>query len=225
EEAALANTVDQWRDHAGVAMPPVSPTGQWVVSDKLAAQGDDLLALATVPAAINGLADRIQVGLRLIDSAQEREKPGFPERWRRFLALANLFQFCQQFRVFVAAEMAEGTAPDWGLKREVALDERWRDIQQAVVAVLHPAIAQLAAAGIAPPEVEVYLSDASDCFAELAWRKSDEAESFQRNMAILVGDQAAFASEWQGAGWRVVTWADIQARGTAWLIAMLPVGG
>ena len=225
EEAALANTVDQWRDHAGVAMPPVSPTGQWVVSDKLAAQGDDLLALATVPAAINGLADRIQVGLRLIDSAQEREKPGFPERWRRFLALANLFQFCQQFRVFVAAEVAERTAPDWGLKREVALDERWRDIQQAVVAVLHPVIAQLAAAGIAPPEVEVYLSDASDCFAELAWRKSDEAESFQRNMAILVGDQAAFASEWQGAGWRVVTWADIQARGTAWLIAMLPVGG
>ena len=205
-------------------MPPVSPTGQWVVSDKLAAEGDDLLALTSVPDAMNGLADRIQVGLRLIDSAQEREKPGFPERWRRFLALANLFQFCRRFKVFVATEAAEGTAPDLGLEREAALDERWRDIQQAVVAALRPVVAQMAAAEIALPEVEVYLSDASDCFAELAWHKGGGAKPPQPAIALLVGDQAAFAAEWQAAGWRVVTLADIQARGTAWLIAMLPVG-
>ena len=224
EEAGLAVMIDQWRNHAGVAMPLMSPEGQWVVSERLAADHDDLLVLASVPDAINGFTDRIQVWLRLIDSAQEREKPGFSERWRRFLALANLFQFCRQFKVFVATEVEEGTVPDLGFEREVVLDKHWRDVQQAVVAALQPVVAQMATAGIALPEVEVYLSDASDCFAELAWRKSGEAQLLQHSITILVGDQAAFASEWQGAGWRVVTLADIEVRGTAWLMAMLPVG-
>ena len=227
-EAALIDAVERWRGHAGIAMPPVSPEGQWVGSEKLAAEGDDLLALTSVPEAMNGLADRIQVWLRLIDSAQEREQSGFPARWRRFLALANLFQFHQRFKVFVATELAEGTAPDWGLEREAALDERWREIQQAVVAALRPVVAQLAAAGVALPEVEVYRSAASDCFAELAWRQAPsptQREGESGGVAILVGDQAAFAAEWQAAGWRVVTLADLQTRGTAWLVAMLPVGG
>ena len=58
------------------------------------------------------------------------------------------------------------------LEREAALDERWREIRQAVVPALQPVVTQLAAAGVALPEVEVYRSAASDCFAELAWRKA-----------------------------------------------------
>ena len=93
---------------------------------------------------------------------------------------------------------------------------------------MQPVVTQLAAAGVALPKVEVYRSAASDCFAELAWRKapsSTQREGESGGVTILVGDQAAFAAEWQAAGWRVVTLADLQTRGTAWLIAMLPVGG
>ena len=227
-QAALIDTIERWRDRAGVAMPPVNPEGQWVVSEKLTAEGNDLLALASVPEAINGLADRIQVWLRLLDSAEDRAQPGFCDRWRRFLALVNLFQFRQQFKVFVATEVAQETAPDLELEREAALDERWREIRQAVVPPLQPVVTQLVAAGVALPEVEVYRSAASDCFAELAWRKTPsptQREGESGGVAILVGDQAAFAAEWQAAGWRVVTLADLQTRGTAWLSAMLPVGG
>jgi hypothetical protein len=38
---------------------------------------------------------------------------------------------------------------------------------------------------------------------------------------VLVGDQAAFASQWQEGGWMVVTLGDLQAHGVTWLVEMI----
>ncbi|CAK0757419.1 hypothetical protein CCP4SC76_2960001 [Gammaproteobacteria bacterium] len=56
----------------------------------------------------------------------------------------------------------------------------------------------------------------------MAWRGTGTGVS--SGIAILVGDQASFTSDWQQAGWRVLTLADIQAKGVAWLLSMLPMG-
>ena len=66
------------------------------------------------------------------------------------------------------------------------------------------------------PRVEYYHDHlADDLFAELAWPDLD------RPVAVLVGDQAAFASQWQEGGWMVVTLGDLQANGVTWLVEMI----
>jgi DEAD/DEAH box helicase domain-containing protein len=157
-----------------------------------------------------------------------REQGGFVERWRRFLALANLFQFCERSAMIVSSEAGDDCTPRIDLVSEGTLDERWQVIQKQVVIALNPFLMQMAIAGIATPDVEVYLSDSSDCFAEVAWRLTDTTGSSKKaapaGVALLIGDQTSFASDWQQAGWSVITLADIQAKGTAWLLSMLPIG-
>jgi DEAD/DEAH box helicase domain-containing protein len=166
--------------------------------------------------------------MRLPDSQDTREQGGYAERWRRFLALANLFQFCERSTAIVSSEASDDSTPGLDLVSEGALDERWQAIQEDVVVALSPFLMQMAMAGIAVPDVEVYLSDSSDCFAEIAWRLSStmgsKGNEAPLGIALLVGDQTSFASEWQQAGWSVITLADIQAKGAAWLLSMLPIG-
>jgi DEAD/DEAH box helicase domain-containing protein len=75
---------------------------------------------------------------------------------------------------------------------------------------------RLVAAGIPVPRVEYYHDQlADDLFAELAWPDLDQP------VAVLVGDQAAFASQWQAGGWLVVTLDDLQATGVTLLVEMI----
>jgi hypothetical protein len=124
--------------------------------------------------------------------------------------------------------LRDDSTPGLDLVSEGALDERWQAIQKDAVVALSPFLVQMAMAGIAVPDVEVYLSESSDCFAELAWRLTASMVSSTNGaavgIALLVGDQTSFASEWQQAGWSVITLADIQAKGAAWLLSMLPIG-
>jgi DEAD/DEAH box helicase domain-containing protein len=224
----LLGAFDLWKAGAQAQIPLGTESGNWVMLEKLGSASDDLLVVASSTDAINGLADRFHVWVRLPDSQETREQSGYVERWRRFLALANLFQFCERSTAIVSSEASDDSTPGLDLVSEGALDERWLAIQEEVVVALNPFLMQMAMAGIAVPDVEVYLSDSSECFAEIAWRLPAAMGSSNKGVpvgiALLVGDQTSFASEWQQAGWSVITLADVQAKGTAWLLSMLPIG-
>ena len=224
----LLGAFDLWKAGTQAQIPSGTESGNWVMSEKLGSATDDLLVVASSADAINGLADRFHVWMRLPDSQETREQGGYVERWRRFLALANLFQFCERSTAIISSEASDDSTPGLDLVSEGALDEHWQAIQEDVVVALSPFLVQMAMAGIAVPDVEVYLSDSSDCFAELAWRLTATMGSSNSGapvgIALLVGDQTSFASEWQQAGWSVITLADIQAKGAAWLLSMLPIG-
>ena len=221
---ALQSVFEAWK--ADLPRPATFSQGggDWVASERLGPSGsEDLLALASGADAINGRVDRFQVWLRLPDASESRQAPGYLERWRHFLALANLFQFCERFIPFVISECHDFAGPVAEAGEPGGeLDADWRELQASVVTSLTPFMASMAMAGIALPEVEVYLSDISDCCAELGWRLK-EAPGGLVGVALLVGDQATFATEWQQAGWRVITLADIHARGAAWLLSVLPM--
>ena len=225
---ALQGVFDLWKIGADVKVPSGTESGTWVLSEKLGHSNDDLFVIASSSDAINGLADRIFVWLRLPDSKSNRELEGYVERWRRFLALTNLFQFCDRFRALVSSEADDETVSTLDVVSDDVLDERWKAIQDDIVVVLSPFLPLMAAAGVSVPQVEVYLSDASECFAEIAWFSKAASGSDKQNLsagtAILVGDQVSFAGEWQQAGWSVITLSDIQAKGVAWLLSMLPIG-
>ena len=88
---------------------------------------------------------------------------------------------------------------------------------------LRPYVVELAAAGLplpaAIPKVEYFNEQIDDdAFAELAWPDCSPP------VALLAGDQADFAPEWQGQGWKIVTPDDLQAKGIAHLNDLLAKG-
>ena len=104
-----------------------------------------------------------------------------------------------------------------------------KNYKKAILALsIVAALPLMAATGVSVPQVEVYLSDASECFAEMAWSSKVASGTDKQNPSvgsvILVGDQVSFAGDWQQAGWSVITLSDIQAKGVAWLLSMLPIG-
>jgi hypothetical protein len=85
-------------------------------------------------------------------------------------------------------------------------------VREQAVASLADIIQQCHEAGIVVPAVEHYLpAPSDDLCAELAWAA--------HHVAVLAGDQAAFAARWRDAGWRIVTPEEIRERGFAWFAA------
>lgn len=202
-----------------------SEAGQWVYNDK-AALTPDVLSLAAVDDVIGNRHSKVLVVARLGDSDVEVTGSDYCERWRRFLACLNLYQFASVFEAWATSECLEGFSPEIPFETQTIADV-WRAVVDAVAPSMRQYVQAMALANLPTPQVEYYCENVGDeAFAELAWPAGpDHPES--RPLAILVGDQASFVREWQRTGWTAIVLDDIQAKGVSWLTETIAqhVGG
>jgi DEAD/DEAH box helicase domain-containing protein len=210
-EADKHSALVGWCQTGGWTAPPVSTHGSWALNATFCLNADHILALHQ-----SDLVDQRKAGVvllsRLGDSEAERSATDYRERWRRFLATLNLFQFLPQFDFFASSEQPE--ADTWTLPtRSSGISAEWEQVLEDAVNSLIAVLRQVAERDVPVPEVEFYpegLKD--DACAEIAWTS--------QKIAILVGDQLSFSTHWQDAGWKVVTADDLAAKGVSWLAGM-----
>lgn len=205
-------TIKNWCASGGWSAPQPSSSGTWILNNLLTQNPDFVFALHQADL-MDRRTDGVLVLGRLGDSAAERSGTDYRERWRRFLASMNLFQFVSQFEFFAASEHYEEDS--WSMpSRATGISQEWEQILQLVVGSLVTQVRQLAEIGCALPDVEFYHDGLiDDACAELAWP--------QRKVAVLAGDQVSFAERWQDIGWRVVTSDDLTAKGAGWFANLL----
>jgi DEAD/DEAH box helicase domain-containing protein len=217
----LRAALGAWRP--GNALPKVAhrDNGDWVYNDR-ASLNQDLISYITVGDAVSNRQSQGITLARLGDSESETTGSDFAERWRRFLACLNLYQFSENFRFWAASE-SNTTAPEIPLQAMEAVSDDWQPVLEEVLPSLKPYVQELASAALplpaALPKVE-YFNDQidDDAFAELAWPRCSPP------IAVLAGDQTDFAPAWQQQGWKVVTPDDLQAKGIAHLIDLIATG-
>ncbi|MDI4662609.1 MULTISPECIES: DEAD/DEAH box helicase [Cobetia] len=218
DAAKLRDTIPLWR--SGYAVPPIAreDSGDWVWLARNVALTDDMLVYSVSQDLLGNDFTRVQVELRLGDSEQERSAvETFRLRWRRFHALANLFQFVEKMLVFTTSEIESGVIPEPLLMPEVSLGSQWQGVVEGTLSSLEKLVHRMAAEQCALPEVEHYSDDlGGEPFAEMAWPEASPP------VALLVGDQASFVTKWHQAGWRVLTDKDLQTHGEAWCVEQLP---
>jgi DEAD/DEAH box helicase domain-containing protein len=213
--SSLQAALETWR--VGRTLPALdhAADGGWVYNDR-ASLTQDLVTCMSVAAGREISQGQAIVLGRLADDEAAVTAGDFRELWRRFLACMNLYQWCDSFTMWTTSEARNGRAPDLPLIPHIRLDSAWMHVVAQTTAAVRPYLSTLSAAGIPVPRVEYYHDHlADDLFAELAWPDLD------RPVAVLVGDQAAFASQWQEGGWMVVTLGDLQAHGVTWLVEMI----
>jgi DEAD/DEAH box helicase domain-containing protein len=211
----LLPALETWS--VGSALPPVAPAanGTWVYNDRSGLVQDVIACIG-----LDDLYSNRQAGLvllaRLGDTDAECAGSDFPERWRRFLSCLNLYQFCDNFRLWAASEAVSGSAPGISLGAAAVLSDEWQAVIEGIVSTLQVYVPELAAADVCPPEVEHYNDNiGDDAFAEMAWTQ------LAPPIAVLAGDQADFAEKWREQGWVVATPDDLQANGVRWLIDLI----
>ena len=201
--------VRAWCETGGWAAPSASTSGCWALNNQFSQNSDFILALHQADL-MEQRAEGVLVLGRLGDTAAERSGTDYRERWRRFLASMNLFQFVSQFEFFASSEHYEEDS--WSMpSRATGVSPEWEQILQLVVGSLIAQLRPIAERKCPIPEVEFYHDElADDACAEVAWT--------EKKIVVLVGDQASFADRWQAIGWRVVTPDDLAARGTEWFV-------
>ena len=218
----LRNALDTWRKGAALPAVPMTDAGEWAYNDK-AALNQDMVTYIAVDDALSNRLGRVIILARLGDSEAEVTGSDYLERWRRFLACLNLYQFCEAFRFWTSAEAQQDHAPDLPLTATAAVAGDWQKIIDEATPSLRPYVTELAAADLPVPqglpEVEHFNDDIDDdAFAEMAWPQAKPP------IAVLAGDQADFASQWQKLGWKVVVPDDLQAKGTGHLVDLILKG-
>lgn len=215
----LRTALNVWR--TGAALPRLNHAegGAWVYNDK-AALNQDVVTYITVADAVSNRQSQVIVLARLGDGEAESTGSDYPERWRRFLACLNLFQFIENFRFWTSSETEAGLAPEIPLEATTRVAGEWQPVLDNAMPSLRPYLQELASAGLpvpaAIPEVEHFNEQIDDdAFAKLAW------PNCRPPIALLAGDQIDFAAQWQQQGWKVVTPDDLQARGISSLIDQL----
>lgn len=215
----LRNALDEWS--GGTAMRSLNNVvgGEWVYNDKTALT-QDVIAYVTLADAVSNRQSQTMIVARLGDNEVECTGSDYEERWRRFLACLNLFQFTENFRFWSSTEVEVGTAPAIPLGAATTVSEEWLEIIEQVVPSLRPYIHELAGAGLsaptAIPKIEHFNEQIEDdAFAELAWTHCNPP------IAVLAGDQIHFSAQWQQQGWKVVTPDDLQARGIEYLVELI----
>ena len=155
----------------------------------------------------------VAITARLGDSEAERSGTDYKERWRRFLADMNLFQFLSQFDFFAGSEHEEAEAWAMPSRNNAGISAEWAAVLQLAVASMLVVARQMAERNLPVPEVEFYHDElADDACAELAWK--------EHQIAVLVGDQATFAGQWQNLGWKVATPDDLSAKSIDWFSSL-----
>ena len=212
----LVYGLSTWRK--GQAMPPITPTtnSEWVHNDK-AALNQDVITYITVADAVSNRQTQVITLARLGDSEAEVTGSDYKERWRRFLACLNFYQFSENLCFWGSSEVDSGEAPEIPLSAAESAPDEWQTVLDGVMASLRPYVHQLSQAGLAGPgtipQVEFFNDQIDDdAFAELAWPECDP------KIALLAGEQEGFATEWSSQGWKVFTPDDLQVKGVTSLI-------
>jgi hypothetical protein len=122
EAQALRAALDIWS--CGQAMPALSAVdgSDWVYNDK-AALNQDVVTYIMADDAVSNRQGQTIVLARLGDSEAECLGSDYRERWRRFLSVLNVLQFCENFCFWSNSEAEHDTAPDISLEAATALDE------------------------------------------------------------------------------------------------------
>ena len=218
----LITGLSVWRTGSALPTLPAIEGGDWVHNDR-AGISQDLIAYIALNDAISNRMGEVIVLARLGDTDSECLGSDYRERWRRFLACLNLFQFCSTFRFWSTSEALNGTAPELPLQSSVKPDDDWIQISNNVTKSIRQYVLDLAGMGLPAPEalpiVEHYNDNIDDdAFAELAWPQ------LQPQVALLAGDQVEFAEKWQQLGWKVVVPDDLQAKGVRYLADLIQHG-
>ncbi|MFO7903676.1 MAG: hypothetical protein R6U98_13520 [Pirellulaceae bacterium] len=218
----LRTALETWR--AGAALPAIAAeeNGEWVYNDRTALN-QDVIAYITVGDAVTNRQNQVIILGRLGDSEAETTGSDFHERWRRFLACLNVYQFTDNFRFWAGSEVDNTTAPALPLEAAAEVADDWQTVLDDVSPSLRPYVHELAVAGLplpdALPRVEYFNENIEDdAFAELAWPNCQPA------VAVLAGGQMEFAAQWQNQGWKVFTPDDLQAKGITCLTDELAKG-
>ncbi len=193
--------------------------GQWVYNDKVS-MTDDFLSFITPDDILNNRMTKVTVLARLGDAELDVTDGVFKNRWRRFQACMNFYQFCENFIVWSTSEAAMGLAPTISFAAEKKMSAEWQGVMEGVSSALKPFIKPLADKDVPLPVVEYFIEGIDDdAFAELAW------PDLPQRVAILAGDQIDFSAQWEGLGWRVIVPDDLHAKGVKWLVDVISSGG
>jgi DEAD/DEAH box helicase domain-containing protein len=204
-----------WRKGMAMVQPGHQDEGGWVFNDR-AGLNQDVVGCISVEDILSHRQSKSIILARIGDSDAEVSGSDYPERWRRFLACMNFYQFSENFCFWSSAEIEKDTAPDLPDTARELLPEAWQNILNDASASLRLFIHLMAGTMIPAPLVAHYNDSIDDdAFAELAWPDCTPP------VAVLAGDQTAFADQWQGLGWKVVMISDLQAKGGNWLIDIL----
>ena len=207
-----------WRQGGAMATLDHIDEGDWVYNDR-ASLNQDIIAYISVEDILSHRLPNTLILGRLGDDETEVTGSDFKERWRRFLACVNLYQFSENFKFWAVSEVEEGTAPDLSVVAQDKLPGVWQEVMDDVIVSLRPYISALVAAAVLVPEVEYFNDNIDDdAFAELAWPECTPS------VAVLSGDQTDFAGKWQNLGWKVIVLDELQAKGSNWLIEIINAG-
>ncbi|MEO1995586.1 MAG: Zn-binding domain-containing protein, partial [Planctomycetaceae bacterium] len=99
----LRAALSTWRPGAALPKVAAQENGDWVYNDR-ASLNQDLVSYITVGDAVSNRQNQVITLARLGDSEAETTGSDFSERWRRFLACLNLYQFTENFRFWAASE-------------------------------------------------------------------------------------------------------------------------
>ncbi len=192
--------------------------GAWVHNERTSLTSD-LINYIKVDDAMSNRSHQSIMVARLGDSEAEVTSVEFEERWRRFLACMNLYQFLPNFHFATGSEIANGLVEDVPFEASAGLSKEWSEVRDGVCSGLRHCAEELATSGLPEsliPQVEYYNEKIDDdAFAEMAWPNSNPP------VAVLAGDQESFLASWQEDGWKVFTPDQLQAQGIAALIEQL----
>lgn len=219
QQTKLSQALNAWRTGGGMPEVAAVDEGEWVHNPK-AALSQDLITYISVGDALSNRQSQTIILGRLGDGETEVSGSDFLERWRRFLACLNLYQFAGNFRFWTTQECLEGTAPEVPLEAAQELPREWAEIIAQTTSSIRPYAEELARSGLPIPDglpvVEHFNNSIDDdVFAELAWPKCKPP------VAVLAGEQTEFAAQWQKLGWKVFTPDELQANGIVTLIDMV----
>ena len=205
-----------WQNGAAMAMLKHTDSGEWIYNDR-ASLNQDIITYISLDDALCNNSSNVTALVRLGDSESEVTGSDYCERWRRFHACLNLYQFCDLYKVWATSEIKSGYDPEILFTQSVLVSEMWDEVIKEVTTPLRPYVQKLAVElEDLVPQVEFFNNNIDDdAFAELAWPE------INKPIVILAGDQISFSEKWQGLGWQVVVPEDIHARGITWLIDLL----
>lgn len=120
-------------------MAAISPSdqGDWVCNNQ-ATLNQDFVTHATLSDAVSLRQNQTFIVGRLGDTESERTGSDFTERWRRFLACLNFFQFVDNFRFWASSETGSGSAPEIPLAATTVVSEEWQDVLNKVMPSMRP---------------------------------------------------------------------------------------
>ncbi|MCP4660268.1 MAG: helicase, partial [bacterium] len=191
DSADLEEVRRRWRQGDPYAVATLVPSDDGdQVYGFLLPEGDDVVSTSSVADVMGNEIESVQVLGRLDDGPEATAEEDYKERWRRFLAGMNLYQFCRWFRYWTTSEAAADEAPELpelAPAPPVALSDAWTEVLEEVTPSLRSLVEELASRGVPVPETEHY-HDAidDDAFAELAWPRATPP------VALLAGDQEGF---------------------------------